>query len=404
MAVRWSAFLDRLHRGARARPTSRRARHGGGFQLWCHATTGAQAHALAELSTRCTGEAHTLEALITTGGEPAARALSGLSLPDTVAGLPARNDAPDLPAGFHPGLVIWTGNPEMPPAVMRHADQGARLVLVDLNAPSQQVFRRWKKPGYVRANLGKCTRIFAADQNALEWLEAIGVAGSKARMLGPLRHGIAIAPCDEYLLSDYADLTSARPIWLCVDFTMAERGMILEAHRNALRAAHRLLLVIVPADADSGPEIARWFDDAGLRSGCQSLNHSPEPECQIFVADDPADANLWYRLATISFMGGSFGEGGRENPFRPAALGSAVIHGPRPGSHDEFYRLLSEAGGAASVGDQQALSGFLMRLLSPHHAAEMAHRAWQVTSAGAELIDALTSEVQDAIDPARAKA
>jgi 3-deoxy-D-manno-octulosonic-acid transferase len=58
---------------------------------------------------------------------------------------------------------------------------------------------------------------------------------------------------------------------------------------------------------------------------------------------------LWYRVAPISLVGGSLQPIGGHNPFEPAALGSAILHGPYVTNFVDIYQRLSEAGAARLV-------------------------------------------------------
>jgi 3-deoxy-D-manno-octulosonic-acid transferase len=57
-----------------------------------------------------------------------------------------------------------------------------------------------------------------------------------------------------------------------------------------------------------------------------------------------ASLGLWYRVAPISLVGGSLQPIGGHNPFEPAALGSAILHGPYVTNFVDIYQRLSEAG------------------------------------------------------------
>ena len=58
---------------------------------------------------------------------------------------------------------------------------------------------------------------------------------------------------------------------------------------------------------------------------------------------------LWYRLCPASLIGGTFGATEGHNPWEPAALGSAILHGPRIANFAADYAVLHEAGAAQAV-------------------------------------------------------
>ena len=96
---------------------------------------------------------------------------------------------------------------------------------------------------------------------------------------------------------------------------------------------------------------------------------------------------MWYRIAPVTFMGGSLVDYGGHNPFEPAALGSAIIHGPHVHRVADIYQRLWKVNATVKVKSGQDLIAALGKVLSPDKAAEMAHAAWEVSSSGAEVTD-----------------
>ena len=369
-----------------------------GFRLWCHATTADQASGLIELVTRCTEEAPDIVPVITSGSPEASAALAMLPPDCAIQTFQINHANPGSAARISADLIIWSATSESAQPPAHSSIPGAKLILVDVKAAHSNRFGLLQWTQGQRTSLQNCDRLYACDADAVSWLATQGVAQRKISNHGPLCPGIAIPASDDEQLADYANLTSARPIWLCTNFGEADRDIILAAHRSVVRASHRLLLVISPANPESGSDIADWFDQAGLKTACRSRDEDPDSETQIFIADATEDVALWYRLAAISFVGGSFTSGAMDNPYWPAALGSVVVYGPMTGPYTNLFERLSQGDGAVALDAPEKLGDAVKHLLSPHNAAALAHNAWQITSAGAELIDSLTEEVLNTID------
>ncbi len=95
---------------------------------------------------------------------------------------------------------------------------------------------------------------------------------------------------------------------------------------------------------------------------------------------------LWYRLSPVSLMGGSLAPVGGHNPFEPAALGSAILHGPHVANFADIYARLAAANATRAV-EGATLGATLAEVLEPDVAARMAHAAWEVCSEGAEVTE-----------------
>jgi 3-deoxy-D-manno-octulosonic-acid transferase len=98
-----------------------------------------------------------------------------------------------------------------------------------------------------------------------------------------------------------------------------------------------------------------------------ALRSAREPigsKTQIYIADTIGEMGLWYRLATIAFLGGSLIRHGGQNPIEPARLAVPVMHGPHIGNFADVYDALKDARAAVPVADRGELETALTRLLA----------------------------------------
>jgi 3-deoxy-D-manno-octulosonic-acid transferase len=120
------------------------------------------------------------------------------------------------------------------------------------------------------------------------------------------------------------------------------------------------------------------------------------------VADVPGEEGLWYRLASVTYIGGTLGGPvASVDPFAAAALGSVVLHGRVHAPHTAHFTALMDAGASRQVRDVRGLGRAVEDLLAPDRAAELAHRAWAVVSQGAEATDHVADAVGRILDQRR---
>ena len=209
-------------------------------------------------------------------------------------------------------------------------------------------------------------------------------------------------PCVETDLADLSATCVGRSIWFANGVQTDEMQTVLAAHRQALRLSHRLLLVLRPGDTldlDTAMEMTRSQDFRTLSWDDGSF---PDEATQVLITQDPRDVGLFYRIAPVSFLGGSLVAGHTSvDPLEAAALGSAILYGPRVGRNLQSYSRLATAGAARIINDSSALGMAISRLVAPDQAATMAHAGWDVISAGAALTDRITDLVQDTLDMQR---
>src|SRR3989338_72777 len=170
--------------------------------------------------------------------------------------------------------------------------------------------------------------------------------------------------------------------------------------RPALRRAHRLLLILVPADPARAPLLAAQMEETeGWTVAQRGLEQEPDTETEVYLPDSSLEFGLWYRLAPVTFLGGSLaGDGCIRNPMEPAALGSAILYGPRPGSFGAAFGRLGAARAARAVASHYDLAEALSDLLSPDRAARLAQAAWGVASDGAEVTDRVLDIIRATMD------
>ena len=210
-----------------------------------------------------------------------------------------------------------------------------------------------------------------------------------------------------YNQSDHDELSKllrGRHVWLAAMAQPDELPVILKAHQEVSKLAHRAFLVIVPDDITRTATYRQQLESSGWRFAIWSEGDLPEEATQILLADTVGELGLWYLLATVTFMGSSLfsGQSGRD-PNEPAAHGSAILYGPNVSRYLTSYTRYSEAGAARLVRDAETLAAAVQRLIAPDESAAMAHAAWDVSSQGAAVTDQIIDLVQDSLDVLEAR-
>jgi 3-deoxy-D-manno-octulosonic-acid transferase len=231
----------------------------------------------------------------------------------------------------------------------------------------------------------------------------MGISSAKVTRASRLRISATPPNChDDELTRMQADLGS-RPVWLAAHCLPDEVPMLLKAHRRASRRLHRLLLILAVADYDALEDVRGQLQASGLRTADWEVGGEPDDNTQVVLSCDD-DLGLWYRLAPLSVLAGTFGkEAACHNPLDAAALGSAVLHGPKIRTHAALYHRLAQAGAALQVLSAEDLAEQVIRLCAPDKAAAMALAGWKVVTEGAELTDQLLELMQDMLDQREAQ-
>ncbi|WP_333815869.1 3-deoxy-D-manno-octulosonic acid transferase [Tabrizicola sp.] len=300
---------------------------------------------------------------------------------------------------WNPEIALFAGG-QLRPAVMHEAgERQIPMLLVNAKAPAFLRERDGWYPGLMRQALARFRAILAVDEAAARAFRKGGAALSAVAVTGRMEEEPIVLPGLEAERTALARLLAARPVWFAAGVTEAEEEAVLQAHRKALQHSHRLLLILMSKDPARAAILADRFEAEGWAVAQRAQEEEPEPEIEVFIADNPAEYGLWYRLAPVTFLGGSlFGKGPTRSPMEAAALGSAILHGPRTGTAGPVFARLGAARATRAVASANDLGDALGDLLAPDRAARLAQAAWGVASDGAEVTEGILLRLRAIMD------
>jgi len=366
-----------------------------GALLWVHAGADCPAETLGRITGALSAARPDLTILVTGATLPEGalddHLLSDKAPPDRMASVRGFLDhwKPQM------GLFIGTA---LPPALISVAhDRGVALVLADLSVTADEipVLRR----GLVGSVMARFQRILARDSETVATLRRIGGRTLAAELVGRIEDVPDPLPCDESERAALAELLRARPVWLAAGCPLSEVDVVIAAHVHAMSHSHRLLLILMPTEADQAPALAeRISTTEGLIVARRAADEDPLPEVQVLITDGPSELGLWYRLAPVTYLGGSLTGAPIRPPHEAAALGSAILHGPETAPEAAAIQRLTQARATRLVASSAALSAAVAELLSPDRAATLATNAWTATSGGAESVERIVAAALGALD------
>lgn len=387
--------LYNLSNRREAVPAALRPPRPDGRLVWLHAPVPDSTRAMLELARRLTDE-DGVTVVFTCPTDPGDR--DGVILqpppPDTPAEARAFLDH------WRPEIGICADGEVRPALVNECAQRRMPLLMVAGRAPYLLRERDGWYPGLMRGLLPAFRNVMTLDEPAARAFRKAGAPPSQVEITGKLEEESAALPCLEAEREALAKLLATRPVWLAAALPEMEETSVIAAHRAALRMAHRLLLIIVPQDPGRAEALGkRLEEEEGWTVALRSAEQEPDPETEVYIADSASEYGLWYRLAPITYMGGSLlGAGCARDPLEPAALGSAILYGPRPGAYGTTFGRLGAARAARAVGSGADLGEAVGDLLAPDKTARLAQAAWAVASDGAEVTERVMTLIRRIMD------
>ncbi|MGB0958672.1 MAG: 3-deoxy-D-manno-octulosonic acid transferase [Halocynthiibacter sp.] len=358
-----------------------------GELIWLHAENISAVAGVFELIRRLALEDSDLYFVLTTG--EAAQTLSE-DLPNTIL-LPSfentRAAAAQFMAHWSPNLCIWSGLFDLFSYGEIAAKSSIPVILTDSIAPKVNEFWQQIVPSTQKHALTAVHHIFPSSAKDANRFKNLGYDNALHADRDLLNRGTFALPSQEAELTHVHTMLDGRPLWYASALPRSELADIAATHQKLKRRAHRLLLIISPEDLDQGADLYADLKALGHTACLRSQADVIPEDCSILISDWPDEIGLWYRLAPLSVMGGTFKGDGSRNPFEAAALGSAIMHGPKFGNYAQHYKTLDDARAAYPVTSLKNLASDAAQLLSPEEAATYATNGWDISSRGSETTD-----------------
>lgn len=238
---------------------------------------------------------------------------------------------------FTPDLCVWVEQDLWPGLVSDLSARGTPqcIVAARMNATSHRSHQR--AAAVYRDLYSAMAMITAQDATTAAHLSALG---ADAIVTGSLKPAADDLSCDPTELAQLSTQLADRFVWAVAPAHPEDIAHALAAHDRILKNDPSALLIIAPRFPDA---------DFAVDGPCRSKGEGPHPDHPIWVCDTLGDLGLIYRLAQAALIGGTFSDIEGHNPWEAAALGCAILHGPRTAHFATDFTQLAAASGAILV-------------------------------------------------------
>jgi 3-deoxy-D-manno-octulosonic-acid transferase len=355
--------------------------------VWFHGVSVGESLSAVPILERLQAERPDLTLLITTATTTSAEILSR-RLPQGVIHQYAPIDTPQAVAAFldhwQPSLAVFIESDIWPNLLQSLTQRRIAHALLSARI-TEKTFRGWQTFRRSMTELLKGYALVMAQDDASESrLRAMQVApGAQANLKtigAPLNVNTAeLAPLREAI--------AGRRTIVAASIHYGEDNIVVRALEPQIRSGD--LLILVPRHPIKAGEIRLDMEALGFHVAQRSQGEAIAAETQVYVADTLGELGLFFSLADLVIMGGSFLSGiGGHNPLEAARLGKSVITGDDISNWEGIFGTLLTAGAGWRVRgpDELAfLSGELLR--APEAISEANNRALEVSQIEAGTLD-----------------
>ena len=320
-------------------------------RVWIHAVSLGETRAASALIQALRERDPSVRILLThstaTGREAAQALLQNPGQGDAMTWLPY--DTPGAVRRFlhhwQPSLGVLMETEVWP--VLQSEAECARLPMVLANARlSEKSLREGLRfASLMRPAARRMTRVLAQTEADAARLRAMGAP--RVEVAGNLKYDIAVDPVLIARGQAWAALIG-RPVLMLAVSREGEEAALLAEWKKQLNP--RPLLAIVPRHPQRFDEVAALVEGAGLKLARRSSwGDEPSPEAlqaDVWLGDSMREMPLYYGLASVALLGGSFEPLGGQNLIEAAACGCPVLAGPHTFNFAEATELALAAGAA----------------------------------------------------------
>lgn len=264
---------------------------------------------------------------------------------------------------FKPRIGLLMETEVWPNLVLQSAGAGVRLALVNarLSDKSMRAALRWvslMRPAY--ASLSAVWAQTDADAQRLRKLGA-----SVQAVTGNIKFDARPDPAQMAEGRAWRAVLQ-HPVCLLASSREGEEALWLEALQRQPEA-HGLHWLIVPRHPQRVDEVEALIRQMGLtvsrRSSWDDAGPTAHTNKQVWLGDSLGEMALYYSLANVALLGGSFQPLGGQNLIEAAACGCPVIMGPHTFNFLEVAEQAEQAGAARRVPDMDAALQEACRLM-----------------------------------------
>ncbi len=345
---------ERLGRTSRPRPP--------GPLVWLHAVSVGESMSLLPLIGALADRRPELTLLVTSGTKTSAELLAR-RLPPGVIHQYAPVDAPAAVAGFldhwRPDAGLFVESELWPNLILGARRRGVRLALLSARMTEASAKGWARAPAAARAILEAFDLVLAQEAATEARLRDLGARVGPRLNLKLVGEPL---PFDATELARLRDEVGPRKVVLAASTHAGEEATIARAFEWA--DIGEALLVVEPRHPERGPAAADALVAEGMSVARRSRGEAPDAKTQAYVADTLGELGLFFRLADVVVMGGSFELGiGGHNPLEPARLGASIVTGPHVFNAQEVYAELFAEAAAIEAVDGEHLARHLRGLI-----------------------------------------
>lgn len=273
---------------------------------------------------------------------------------------------------YRPNALILLETEVWPNLIALAVAQGVPVALANgrMSARSARGYKRFS--ALTRPAFAALSMVMAqADADAARFRE---LGASQVEVTGSVKFDMRLDDQARAILDDLKPWVARRRVVVAGSTHDGEEALILDAYLPLRQVHPELLLILAPRHPDRFDAVRELLDKRNIGYCRRSQKQSPTRDHAVWLLDTLGELNVFYGLADVALVGGSWVPRGSHNPLEPLLYGVPVITGESIFNFQAISDTLCQAGALRRVG-ASALSSSLLAWLGNEPARRQAGAA-----------------------------
>jgi 3-deoxy-D-manno-octulosonic-acid transferase len=212
---------------------------------------------------------------------------------------------------------------------------------------SDKSYERWKRYNFVLTPvINKFKAILC--QSSKDHSKYASLKASNSIVVGNLKYSASKLPVPPHKLRVLNAQIKRRKVFLAASTHPGDEKFALEVHNLLAKKYPEILTIIAPRHIDRVDEIKKLFEQKKLKVATRSTKDKISDKTNIYIADTMGELGLWFSIADVTFLAGSFKQGGH-NLIEPAYFDTVLTFGPNMSNCQEVAEEFLDVGAAYQI-------------------------------------------------------
>ncbi|AFE52538.1 3-deoxy-D-manno-octulosonic-acid transferase [Rickettsia prowazekii str. GvV257] len=270
-----------------------------------------------------------------------------------------RNWQPDL------GIFIES---ELWPCTINEGAKYCKLLLINARI-SNKSFKAWlKRKRFFQLIIKNFSKIIVQSERDLQKFNALGI--SDAMNLGNIKFANEKLLVNQEKLSKLILHLDNRRVLVFASTHPEDEEVILPIINNLKEQFIDCYIILIPRHPERIKSIINNCKLHHLSATAKSQNDLPVLNDDLYIVDRFGEMGLFFSVATISFIGGSFKQGGH-NILEAAYFSNCIIFGPDMSKNTDIAKGILQNNAAIQIKNGKDLLNTLTSLLNANNALKL---------------------------------